>query len=72
MVGGSIDGYYDLKRMAIASNKGGTNLRLSLGTYHPLGTKWVQIYRTKMQPGELISLEKTLEMYGGASRQVDG
>lgn len=71
MVGGSIDGYYDLKRMAIASNKGGTNLRLSLGTYHPLGTKWVQIYRTKMQPGELISLEKTLEMYGGASRQVD-
>lgn len=48
MVGGSIDGYYDLKRMAIASNKGGTNLRLSLGTYHPLGTKWVQIYRTKM------------------------
>ncbi len=71
MVGGSIDGYYDLKRMAIASNKGGTNLRLSLGTYHPLGTKWVQIYRTKMQPGELISLEKTLEMYGSASRQVD-
>lgn len=64
MVGGSIDGYYDLKRMAIASNKGEIHLRLSLGTYHPLGTKWVQIYRTKMQPGELISLEKTLEMYG--------
>lgn len=64
MVGGSIDGYYDLKRMAIASNKGEIYLRLSLGTYHPLGTKWVQIYRTKMQPGELISLEKTLEMYG--------
>ena len=38
-------------------------LRLRLGEYHSLGDKWVQIYGVKMQPGELISLNYTINMY---------
>lgn len=63
MVGGMIDGYYEIERMAIVDNKGVPGLRLRLGEYHHIGDKWVQIYRTKMQPGELISLDYTMKMY---------
>ena len=63
MVGGMIDGYYDIERMAFVDNKGVTGLRLRLGEYHHIGDKWVHIYRTKMQPGELISLDHTMKMY---------
>ena len=63
MVGGMIDGYYDIERMAFVDNKGVPGLRLRLGEYHHIGDKWVQIYRTKMQPGELISLDYTMKMY---------
>lgn len=63
MVGGMIDGYYDIERMAFVDNKGVTGLRLRLGEYHHIGDKWVHIYRTKMQPGELISLDYTMKMY---------
>ena len=63
MVGGMIDGYYEIERMAFVDNKGVTGLRLRLGEYHHIGDKWVHIYRTKMQPGELISLDYTMKMY---------
>ena len=63
MVGGMIDGYYDVQRIAIAEHDGKAALRIRLGEYHSLGTEWVQIYRTKMQPGELISMDYTVNMY---------
>ena len=63
MVGGMIDGYYEIERMAFVDNKGVSGLRLRLGEYHNIGEKWVQIFRTKMQPGELISLNDTMKMY---------
>ena len=63
MVGGMIDGYYEIERMVFVDNKGVPGLRLRLGDYHNIGDKWVHIYRTKMQPGELISLDYTMKMY---------
>ena len=63
MVGGMIDGYYEIERMAFVDNKGVPGLRLRLGEYHHIGDKWVHIYRTKMQPGELISLDYMMKMY---------
>lgn len=63
MVGGMIDGYYDVQRIGITEYDGKAALRIRLGDYHPIGEKWVQIYRVKMQPGELISLDYTMKMY---------
>lgn len=63
MVGGRIDGYYDVQRIAIADNNGKAALRIRLGEYHSLGEEWIHIYRTKMQPGELISMDYTIKMY---------
>ena len=63
MVGGCIDGYYDVNRMSFDVKDGVPVLRLRLGDYHALGASRVQIYRTKMQPGELISLEQTMKLY---------
>ena len=63
MVGGRIDGYYDVQRIAIADNNGRAALRIRLGEYHSLGEEWIHIYRTKMQPGELISMDYTIRMY---------
>lgn len=63
MVGGKIDGYYEIERMAFVDNKGVPGLRLRLGKYHSIGNEWVNIYRIKMQPGELISLDYTFKMY---------
>ena len=63
MVGGMIDGYYDVQRIGIVDNNGKAALRIRIGEYHSLGDDWVQIYRTKMQPGELISMEYTINMY---------
>lgn len=63
MVGGMIDGYYDIERMSFVDNKGSHGLRLRLGDFHSIGNKWIHIYRSKMQPGEVISLAYTLKMY---------
>ena len=30
---------------------------------HNIGNKWVHIFRTKMQPGEVISLDFTMTLY---------
>lgn len=63
MVGGMIDGYYDVLRIGITEKDGKPALRIRIGEYHRLGEKWVQIYGIKMQPGELISLNYMLNMY---------
>ena len=63
MVGGNIDGYYEVTKMSVIAYKGTAALRLHLGEYHHLGDVWVPIYRTKMQPGEMISLDHTNDMY---------
>ena len=64
-VGGSIDGYYEVKKISITTYDGNPALRLRLGRYIPLGENMVDIYRTKMQPGELISYDYVLKMYNG-------
>ena len=63
MVGGKIDGYYDVVRIGFTEKDDKPALRLRLGEYHSLGDNWVQIYGVKMQPGELISLNYTIKMY---------
>lgn len=63
MVGGKIDGYYDVVRIGFTEKDNKPALRLRLGEYHSLGDKWVHIYGTKMQAGELISLNYTVNMY---------
>ena len=63
MVGGLIDGYYDVLRISITEKNSKPALRIRIGEYHRLGEKWVPIYGIKMQPGELISLNYTLNMY---------
>ena len=44
MVGGKIDGYYDVVRIGFTEKDGKPALRLRLGEYHSLGDKWVHIY----------------------------
>lgn len=65
MVDGKIDGYYEVERMAFAEHDGGMGLRFRLGTYYSIGKEWVHIYRSKMQPGEKISVQYMLDMYNG-------
>lgn len=64
MVGGYIDGYYKVEKVYIGSNERKLCLKINLSTYIPLGENKVQIYRSKMQPGELISRETMLNLYG--------
>lgn len=63
MVAGGIDGYYEVVRIAVTSVDNKPALRLRLGRYIPLGNELVKIYRSKMQPGELISYDNTLLLY---------
>ena len=63
MVGGSIDGYYKVEKVYLGIKDGNTCLKLNLSTYIPLGETKVPIYRSKMQPGELISNELMVKLY---------
>lgn len=63
MVAGAIDGYYEVNRVAFTTYDGQPALRLRLGRFIPIGEDWVQIYKSKMQPGELISYEVMLNLY---------
>ena len=65
MVAGAIDGYYEVDRIGFTTYDGNPALRLRLGRYIPIGSDMVEIYRSKMQPGELISYEYTIKMYKG-------
>ena len=63
MVGGAIDGYYEVERIGFTTFDNQPALRLKLGRYIPIGDSMVEIYRSKMQPGELISFDYTMKMY---------
>jgi len=63
MVGGAIDGYYKVDKVSFGTSKGTPCLKLKLSTYTNLGEDLIQIYKSKMQPGELISMEDVLLMY---------
>ena len=65
MVAGSIDGYYEVERIGFTTVDNQPALRLRLGRYIPIGESMVEIYRLKMQPGELISYDYTVKMYNG-------
>ncbi len=63
MVGGDIDGYYKVEKVYFGTKNGKMCLKLNLSTYISLGETKVSIYRTKMQPGELISSNLMVELY---------
>ena len=63
MVDGKIDGYYKVDKVYFGGDGGNLRLKLNLSTYIQLGADWVHIYRTKMQPGELISYETMMKLY---------
>ena len=65
MVAGAIDGYYEVERIGFTTVDKQPALRLRLGRYIPIGDSMVDIYRSKMQPGELISYDYTMKMYNG-------
>lgn len=65
MIAGRIDGYYVVDRIGFTSFEGNPALRLRLGRFIPIGSEMVDIYKTKMQPGELISYDHTMKMYNG-------
>ncbi len=65
MVAGAIDGYYEVERIGFTAVDNQPALRLRLGRYIPLGESMVEIYRSKMQPGELLSYDYTVKLYKG-------
>lgn len=64
MVGGSIDGYYKVEKVYFGAKDSKLCLKLNLSTYIPLGETKIPIYRSKMQPGELITYDLMVELYG--------
>ena len=66
MVGGCIDGYYKVEKLYFSTYKdNGIDypcLKLKLGQYISIGTKWVNIYSI-MRPGEIISMDDITRMY---------
>ena len=63
MVDGKIDGYYKVDKVYFGADGGNLRLKLNLSTYIPLGDEKVHIYKTKMQPGELISYDLMMKLY---------
>ncbi len=63
MVDGKIDGYYKVDKVYFGVDGGNLRFKLNLSTYIPLGEDWVHIYKTKMQPGELLSHETMMKLY---------
>lgn len=68
MVVGKIDGFYEIEKLSFGTYKVGEELKpclkLKLGKYINLGEQWVNIYNV-MRPGEMISIEHTMNMYKG-------
>jgi hypothetical protein len=62
MVGGCIDGYYDIAKFSIGSLKKKPILRFNLGQYHNLGKDWIYIYST-MRPGEALTARQVETLY---------
>ena len=62
MVGGDIDGYYKVEKVYFGTKHGRPCLKLNLSSFISLGKQWTP-YRTKMQPGELISNDLMVKLY---------
>ena len=62
MVGGCIDGFYDIAKFSVGSLKKKPILRFNLGQYHNLGKDWIYIYST-MRPGEALTARQVEELY---------
>lgn len=63
MVGGDIDGAYKIESFKFSTYQGAPCLRFKLGEYINFGQAWTKIYRFKMQPGEVISMQMSLDLY---------
>lgn len=68
MVGGDIDGVYRIESFKFGTFKDNDNedqpcLRFKLGQYISLGDGGTKIYRIKMQPGEVISMQEVVRLY---------
>lgn len=58
MVGGEIDGYYEIKGLTIEDGK----MAFKLSEPISLGEQWINIYQW-MRHGELITMENVLKLY---------
>ena len=67
MVGGRIDGYYDIEKFSIGSQKKSPVLRFNLGQYHNLGKDWINIYSI-MRPGEAITAMQVETLYNNTTQ----
>lgn len=63
MVGGEIDGYYKVEKVYLGTKNRNLCLKLNLSSFISLGINRTPIYRSKMQPGELISNDLMVELY---------
>ena len=63
MIDGHIDGYYKVEKVYFETKDSEPCLKLNLSTFIPLGEAKVQIYKSKMQPGELISYDLMMKLY---------
>lgn len=63
MVSGDIDGYYKVEKVYFGTKGHKLCLKLNLSTYIPLGEERKFIYRTDMQPGEMISFDSMKKLY---------
>lgn len=63
MVGGYIDGYYKVEKVYFGTKDHKPCLKLNLSTYIPLGKERKFIYRTDIQPGEMISFDLMKKLY---------
>lgn len=63
MVGGDIDGYYKVEKVYFGTKNGKLCLKLNLSSFISLGSYRTPIYRTKMQPGELITKDDMIKLY---------
>jgi hypothetical protein len=63
MINGNIDGYYKIERMSIGTRDGNPCMNFNLGKYFALGDHKVNIYRSKMRPGEAIPYSTVLKLY---------
>lgn len=63
MVGGGIDGYYKVEKVYFGNKNGKLCLKLNLSSFISLGSSRTPIYRSKMQPGELITSDCMINLY---------
>jgi hypothetical protein len=63
MISGKIDGYYKVNRISFGMSNDKPCLNFTIGDFYALGDHQVQIYRSKMQPGEILKYSDVLKLY---------